>query len=610
MRIGAHVRPGDILVGKITPKGETELSPEEKLLTAIFGEKAKDVKDSSLKVPPGMEGVVIDVKIFSRIEDGVVEKDRGERIADVRRLEGEEKVRVNDVRDSELKELLMGQSVALALKSGTVEEALAPGTKLTSAVLDGLRLATLDLKTFRVEGKKVNDDIREIIDAANQVKAKIEEKAEDRIDRILQPDELPPGVIQLVKVYLAEKRKISVGDKMAGRHGNKGIVARIVPEEDMPFLPDGRPVDIVLNPLGVPSRMNVGQILETHLGWAARILGFYAKTPVFQGANEREIGMLLKLAGMNWVRDALRLNAPAPAPTDKEIKTLLRDIRPEVGAEARVELLADATLNDLGSRTMSQDARDVFHSIRDFIAAAAKELSDREIEALGHGVKFNEDATESEDFAAARKPEFKKAAKELEKRSAMTGAELLEEAGYPALAAMLVKKSDADVDKAAVELLLYTGLQPGGKIFLRDGRTGEKFSSPVTVGNVYMLKLSHLVDDKIHARSIGPYSLVTQQPLAGKAQFGGQRFGEMEVWALEAYGAAHTLQEILTVKSDDVNGRSRVYEAIVKGQNLPEPGTPESFNVLVKELQALGIHVTMDANADGYNSPFTNGSEE
>ena len=610
VRIGAHVRPGDILVGKITPKGETELSPEEKLLTAIFGEKAKDVKDSSLKVSPGVEGVVIDVKIFSRVEDQVVEKDRGERIGEVRRLEGEEKVHVNDVRDGELKELLDGQVVALALKSGTVEEAIPAGTKLSGDVLDGVRLATLDLKTFRVENKKVNDAIREIIDAANEVKARIEEKAEERIDRILQPDELPPGVIQLVKVYLAEKRKISVGDKMAGRHGNKGIVARIVPEEDMPFLPDGRPVDIVLNPLGVPSRMNVGQILETHLGWAARILGFYAKTPVFQGANEREIGMLLKLAGMNWVRDALRLNAPAPAPTDKEIKTLLRDIRPEVGAEARVELLADATLNDLGSRTMSQDARDVFHSIRDFIAAAAKELSDREIEALGHGVKFNEDATESEDFAAARKPEFKKAAKELEKRSAMTGAELLEEAGYPALAAMLVKKSDADVDKAAVELLRYTGLQPGGKIFLRDGRTGEKFSSPVTVGHVYMLKLSHLVDDKIHARSIGPYSLVTQQPLAGKAQFGGQRFGEMEVWALEAYGAAHTLQEILTVKSDDVNGRSRVYEAIVKGQNLPEPGTPESFNVLVKELQALGIHVTMDANADGYNSPFTNGSEE
>ncbi|HRN54621.1 MAG TPA: DNA-directed RNA polymerase subunit beta, partial [Gemmatimonadaceae bacterium] len=258
VRIGAHVRPGDILVGKITPKGETELSPEEKLLTAIFGEKAKDVKDSSLKVPPGVEGVVIDVKIFSRIEDQVVEKDRGERIGEVRRLEGEEKVRVNDVRDEEIKALLVGQKVALALQAGTVEEAIPAGTTLTAELLDGLRLATLDLKTFRVEAKKVNEEVRRIIDAADEVKAKIEERAEMRIDQILKPDELPPGVIQLVKVYLAEKRKISVGDKMAGRHGNKGIVARIVPEEDMPFLPDGRPVDIVLNPLGVPSRMNVG----------------------------------------------------------------------------------------------------------------------------------------------------------------------------------------------------------------------------------------------------------------------------------------------------------------------------------------------------------------
>ena len=610
VRIGAHVRPGDILVGKITPKGETELSPEEKLLTAIFGEKAKDVKDSSLKVSPGVEGVVIDVKIFSRVEDQVVEKDRGERIGEVRRLEGEEKVRVNDVRDGELKERLAGQIVVLALKSGTVEEAIPVGTRLTDDVLEGVRLATLDLKTFRVESKKVNDSIREIIDAANEVKARIEEKAEERIDRILQPDELPPGVLQLVKVYLAEKRKISVGDKMAGRHGNKGIVARIVPEEDMPFLPDGRPVDIVLNPLGVPSRMNVGQILETHLGWAARILGFYAKTPVFQGANEREIGMLLRLAGLNWIRGALRINAAPPAVTDKEIKTLLADMRPEQSHVDTVQLLADATLNDLGSRSMSQGSRDVYHSIRDFIAAAAKELADREIEAIGNAIKFNAGSTESEDFNVARKADFKKAAKDLEKRATMSGSAILEEMGFTHLASMLVKKSDADVDAAAVELLRLAGLQAGGKIRLRDGRTGERFASAVTVGEIYMLKLSHLVDDKIHARSIGPYSLVTQQPLAGKAQFGGQRFGEMEVWALEAYGAAHTLQEILTVKSDDVSGRSRVYEAIVKGQNLPDPGTPESFNVLVKELQALGIHVTMDANADGYNTPFSSGSEE
>jgi DNA-directed RNA polymerase subunit beta len=609
VRIGAHVRPGDILVGKITPKGETELSPEEKLLTAIFGEKAKDVKDSSLKVPPGVEGVVIDVKIFSRVEDQVVEKDRGERIGEVRRLEGEEKVRVNDVRDAELRELLEGQTVTLALKAGTVEEAIPAGTKLTTEVLDGLRLATIDLKTFRVENKKTNDAIREIIEAGNEVKARIEEKAEERIDRILQPDELPPGVIQLVKVYLAEKRKISVGDKMAGRHGNKGIVARIVPEEDMPFLPDGRPVDIVLNPLGVPSRMNVGQILETHLGWAARILGFYAKTPVFQGANEREIGLLLKLAGLGWVRGALRLSVSAPAPTDREVKAILADIRPKLGAD-KVELLANASFNDLASRAMSQEARDVFHGVRDFLAAAAKELAERETEAVRHAAKFHEGATEDEDFPPARKAEFRKAQKDLEKMAAMSGPEILESIGLTALAALLAHKTDGDVDAAATELLRHAGLQPGGKIALRDGRTGERFATPVTVGEIYMLKLSHLVDDKIHARSIGPYSLVTQQPLAGKAQFGGQRFGEMEVWALEAYGAAHTLQEILTVKSDDVNGRSRVYEAIVKGQNLPEPGTPESFNVLVKELQALGIHVTMDANADGYSSPFGNGSED
>jgi DNA-directed RNA polymerase subunit beta len=611
VRIGAHVRPGDILVGKITPKGETELSPEEKLLTAIFGEKAKDVKDSSLKVPPGMEGVVIDCKIFSRIEDQVVEKDRGERIGEVRRLEGEEKVRVNDVRDAELKELLDGQTVALALKSGTVEEAIPGGTRLDGEVLEGLRLATLDLKTFRVENKKVNESIREIIDAANNVKAKIEEKAEERIDRILQPDELPPGVIQLVKVYLAEKRKISVGDKMAGRHGNKGIVARIVPEEDMPFLPDGRPVDIVLNPLGVPSRMNVGQILETHLGWAAKILGFYAKTPVFSGATEKEIGLLLRLAALRWAHSALELRGKTLEISDKEIKSFLMELRPAIGEE-KVELLHDANVNDLNARGRSATAKDVFHRVRDYIADAAKELADREHSDLANAIKFHEAESENEELSAPRRSDVRKALKELEKRNGLSAAELLEAQGMPSLAAMIARKSEADVDDAGRELINRAGLVPGGKINLRDGRSGEHFATAVTVGNVYMLKLSHLVDDKIHARSIGPYSLVTQQPLAGKAQFGGQRFGEMEVWALEAYGAAHTLQEILTVKSDDVNGRSRVYEAIVKGQNLPEPGTPESFNVLVKELQALGIHVTMDANAEGgYGGlPFGSGSEE
>ncbi|MDQ4080527.1 MAG: DNA-directed RNA polymerase subunit beta, partial [Gemmatimonadota bacterium] len=607
VRIGAHVKPGDILVGKITPKGETELSPEEKLLTAIFGEKAKDVKDSSLKVPPGMEGVVIDVKIFSRIDDQVIEKDRGERIGEVRRLEAEEKIRVNEVRDSELGEMLEGQAVTLALKAGTVEEAIPAGTKLTAEVLREVKIASLDLKTFRVENKKVNDRLREIIDAANAEKARIEEKAEERIDKILQPDELPPGVIQLVKVYLAEKRKVSVGDKMAGRHGNKGIVARVVPEEDMPFLPDGRPVDIVLNPLGVPSRMNVGQILETHLGWAARILGFYAKTPVFQGASEREIGLLLKLAGIQWAADALRLSAARPAMADAEVRRLLDDMKPAMGEKEDFTKLEDSTLNDLGGRSVSQETRDLFHRVRDFVVAAAREIAERERQEIEYQVQFHATAGDDESLPKARRGEVRTALKQLEKLQERDAAETLKLEELPALARMLGPKSEADVDAAASELMRLAGLTPWGKVWLRDGRSGERFASPVTVGEIYMLKLSHLVDDKIHARSIGPYSLVTQQPLAGKAQFGGQRFGEMEVWALEAYGAAHTLQEILTVKSDDVNGRSRVYEAIVKGQNLPEPGIPESFNVLVKELQALGIKVTL-GSTDGDGGAFGDGN--
>jgi DNA-directed RNA polymerase subunit beta len=589
VRIGAAVRPGDILVGKITPKGETELSPEEKLLTAIFGEKAKDVKDSSLKVPPGMEGVVIDVKIFSRVEDQVVEKDRGERIGEVRRVEGEEKVRVNAVRDAELAEALAGATVSLALRAGTVEEAIPAGTRLDAAVLAGVRFATLDLKTFRVEEAAVNRKVREIIDAANQEKARIEERAEERIDRILQPDELPPGVIQLVKVYLAEKRKISVGDKMAGRHGNKGIVARIVPEEDLPFLPNGRPVDIVLNPLGVPSRMNVGQILETHLGWAARLLGFYAKTPVFEGANEREIGLLMRLAGVRWAREALALEDAAGDPTGPELRALLADVKPDRRLPDVVTLLGEASLDDLGAKGMSSGTKALHARLGAFLQRAARTLAARERGAAQAALEVHRGAPSGElpgDAGAA--------VAVLEAEAAADAPATLRRLGLPALAAVLEAKAPA-VDAAAVELMRLAGLTPGGKVHLRDGRTGEPFQAPVTVGEIYMLKLSHLVDDKIHARSIGPYSLVTQQPLAGKAQFGGQRFGEMEVWALEAYGAAHTLQEILTVKSDDVNGRSRVYEAIVKGQNLPEPGIPESFNVLVKELQALGIKVTLGA---------------
>jgi DNA-directed RNA polymerase subunit beta len=600
VRIGAHVKPGDILVGKITPKGETELSPEEKLLTAIFGEKAKDVKDSSLKVSPGMEGVVIDVKIFSRIEDQVVEKDRGERIGEVRQLEHEEKARVSTALFEELSDLLENQEVAVILKNGSIEEYLSAGTKLTKNALDGVNFADVDLKTLRVVSKARNERVRAAVDAANAERVKIEEKAEDQIDKILQPDELPPGVIQLVKVYVAEKRKIAVGDKMAGRHGNKGIIARIVPEEDMPFLPDGSPVDIVLNPLGVPSRMNVGQILETHLGWAAHILGFKAETPVFQGAREDEVGLALTLASVKSAARTLQLNASLPDLSPEVVRMAVADMA-KLPAENGRPTLTEVRLDRLSGRAVSQTSRDLFHSVRDFLSDAAKEIAERhrrdaELQRQHHEARL-EDA--SDELSGREKTAIKVGLKAAEKLQKLGTEETLERCGLPALARLLGPKSEADVKAAVEELLRLAHITPSGKCWLRDGRSGEWFKSEITVGSIYMMKLSHLVDDKIHARSIGPYSLVTQQPLAGKAQFGGQRFGEMEVWALEAYGAAHTLQEMLTVKSDDVNGRSRVYEAVVKGQNLPEPGIPESFNVLVKELQALGLKVTLGVTDDG-----------
>ncbi|HEX4994302.1 MAG TPA: DNA-directed RNA polymerase subunit beta, partial [Methylomirabilota bacterium] len=593
VRIGAHVKPGDILVGKITPKGETELSPEEKLLTAIFGEKAKDVKDSSLKVPPGMKGVVIDVKIFSRVEDQVVEKDRGERIGEVRRVETEEKARITSVMIEELRDLLANQEVALMLKAGTVEEYLPAGSKLGRAELDTLDFGEVDLKTLRVASKSANERLRAVIEAATRERARVEEKAEDQIDKILQPDELPPGVIQLVKVYCAEKRKVAVGDKMAGRHGNKGIVARIVPEEDMPFLPDGTPVDICLNPLGVPSRMNVGQILETHLGWCARILGFEAKTPVFRGADEAEIGLLLRLVGLEWAAQSLRLPG-APGLDAGAVPALITDLH-ATAPRGDATPMHEAHVDLLGAKGASAASKALHQRLRGFLATAAETLAAREADQQRLAATANTALAEASEGAGRKAAQ--KAAKELEKAAGRSPAEHLEAAGMPALARVLGAK-DAPLDPAAVELLRAAGLTPAGKARLRDGRTGREFASDVTVGSIYMLKLSHLVDDKIHARSIGPYSLVTQQPLAGKAQFGGQRFGEMEVWALEAYGAAHVLQEMLTVKSDDVNGRSRVYEAIVKGQNLPEPGIPESFNVLVKELQALGLKVTLGTTAE------------
>jgi len=435
IRIGAEVRQGDILVGKVTPKGETQLTPEEKLLRAIFGEKAGDVKDTSLTVPPGVEGIVVDVKIFSR--KGLDKDERSKSIEsdDVLRIQREhqDSLRiVEEEKNKKIRKLLLGKVVARDLMDGeTGEIILKRKGKSTPEILK--KLSDEEVRRIVLSDQEDQKEVDETERLAKEQIEILQTLYDDKVGRLRRGDELPPGVIKLVKVYIAMKRKISVGDKMAGRHGNKGVVSRILPEEDMPYLPDGTPVEIVLNPLGVPSRMNVGQILETHLGWAAKALGLWVSSPVFEGASEAEIKALLKKAKL-----------------------------PESGQST-----------------------------------------------------------------------------------------------------------------------------------LHDGRTGEPFQSLVTVGYMYMLKLHHLVDDKIHARSIGPYSLVTQQPLSGKAQFGGQRLGEMEVWALQAYGAASTLQEFLTVKSDDVPGRSRMYEAIVKGEPFLEPGLPESFNVLVKELQSLGLDVEL-----------------
>jgi DNA-directed RNA polymerase subunit beta len=568
VRIGAAVKTGDLLVGKITPKGETELSPEEKLLTAIFGEKAKDVKDSSLRVPPGVEGTVIDVKIFSRrIDDPLLEREHGERIGRLRDAEREEIARVVEARDAELREALEGQTVALFLRRGTIEPLLKEGKKLGKSVLEDLDFGEVDLSTLKVKNEDASRRARRVIDEAKRRVERIRERTEEGIDRVFQADELSPGVVQLVKVYLAEKRKISVGDKMAGRHGNKGIIARVVPEEDMPVLPDGTAVDIVLNPLGVPSRMNVGQILETHLGWAARQLGFRAQTPVFQGATENEIGALLKLGGALWAGRFLAPDVTAPEFDAADVQRFVAAVQAYQGD---FEPKRNGYPSGLG------------RSLDAYLSAKSDKETRHFLSSIGAYV-----------VEVARKSTGVETAAELKK------------AGWPGASELVGKKvPKSGLDEALVELMLKAGLTPGGKMRLRDGRSGESFDADVTVGEIYMMKLSHLVDDKIHARSIGPYSLVTQQPLAGKAQFGGQRFGEMEVWALEAYGAAHTLQEMLTVKSDDVTGRSRAYEAIVKGENLPRPGVPESFNVLVKELQALGLSV--DLGSDDDDSIFGN----
>ncbi|HNJ71686.1 MAG TPA: DNA-directed RNA polymerase subunit beta, partial [bacterium] len=435
IRVGAEVLAGDILVGKVTPKGETDPTPEEKLLKAIFGDKAGDVKDASLKAPPGMKGIVISTKLFSRKKKDTESKKEDKK--KLEELENELKKQVRRLKSNlrdELTKLLVGKvSAGVVYTDGS--EFLKKGKKFTEDSFKNLDPAEINLQESRwTDDEETNEMANFLFDNFERNAEEVETEYNSEKFKVQVGDELPPGIVQLAKVQVAKKRKISVGDKMAGRHGNKGVVSKIVPTEDMPFLSDGTPVDVILNPLGVPSRMNLGQIFETSLGWAGKILGKHYETNVFDGAKISDVKNELRLAG----------------------------------------------------------------------------------------------------------------------------------------------------------------LPDHGKVRLTDGRTGDRFDQETMVGYIYMMKLNHLVDDKIHSRSIGPYSLITQQPLGGKAQFGGQRFGEMEVWALEAYGAAYILQEILTYKSDDVGGRAKVYEAIVKGDNLPEPGVPESFNVLVRELQGLGLEVKIE----------------
>ncbi len=487
IRIGAEVKPGDILVGKITPKGETQLSPEEKLLRAIFGEKAGEVRDTSLRVPPGVEGTVINARVFSR--KGIQKDDRSKAIEDeeVAKLRKDQQDEIRIIREStqrKVESLVVGRTTTARLTDDTRKVLLNKGVEITRELLE--QIPPNYWGDIKVGDERIEDELSRVVEAMQEQVDLIKMFFGEKIERLKGGDELPPGVIKMVKVFVAIKRRLQVGDKMAGRHGNKGVLSRILPEEDMPYLADGTPVDIVLNPLGVPSRMNVGQILETHLGWAARELG-------------------------NQLRAELEENG-----------------RPDVEALRR-------KLKEL---------------------YAGKELAE-----------FIDSLTEEDVIKLARK-----AARGIHVASPVF---------------------DGATEEEIFKHIARASLPAGGQTRLYDGRTGEPFAHEVTVGVMYMMKLHHLVDDKIHARSTGPYSLVTQQPLGGKAQFGGQRLGEMEVWALEAYGAAYTLQEMLTVKSDDVAGRTRMYEAIVKGENVLEPGLPESFNVMVKELQSLALDVEL-----------------
>ncbi len=487
--IGAEVEPGDILAGKITPKGESPMTPEEKLLRAIFGEKASDVRDTSLRLPPGVAGTVVEVRVFNR--HGIDKDERAmaierEEIERLKKDSDDERSILNRATWSRLREMLEGQTATAVPKNGPKK-----GVVIDSDVLDSVDRH--EWWKFAVADDKVQSDLEAVKVQYDDAVKVIVDKFQDRREKLERGDELPPGVLKMVKVFVAVKRKLQPGDKMAGRHGNKGVISRILPAEDMPFLADGTPVDLVLNPLGVPSRMNVGQIFETHLGWAARNLG-------------------------------------------QQIHTALEDWR-EANPDAKGGEMPDAVKSRL------------LEVYGDHYAAEIEARDSDQIIELASNLKT----------------------------------------GVPMGTPVFDGAREADVSN----MLSLAGLDTSGQSDLYDGRTGDKFDRKVTVGIIYMLKLHHLVDDKIHARSIGPYSLVTQQPLGGKAQFGGQRFGEMEVWALQAYGAAYTLQEMLTVKSDDVVGRTKVYEAIVKGDDTFEAGIPESFNVLVKEMRSLGLNVEL-----------------
>ena len=499
VKVGTYVKPGDILVGKVTPKGEAQLTPEENLLQAIFGEKSRDVKDTSLRCPPGVEGVVVDVKVFVK-KTGEKRNYLAEHVERIEREELERELEkkkslIVEGRNRMVKALVLGRKLD---KEITVKKKVyKAGTVIDEKVFEELLNYIITKPENLFEDEELCKKINELRERTRFQVDMLSRIYEEKMESIGKRSELPAGVLALVKVYIAQKRKITVGDKMAGRHGNKGVISVVLPVEDMPFLEDGTPVDIVLNPLGVPSRMNVGQILETHLGWASKELGKRLRELIEEGAERQELIEFLK----------------------------------------KVYAVGDVK---------------------------------------GENQKYVE--------------EFLQA---LDEESFKEVINLYAERGIP----MATPAFEGASEEHIKELLRMAGLPEDGKTVLYDGRTGEPFDMRVTVGYMHMLKLIHMVDDKIHARSTGPYSLVTQQPLGGRAQFGGQRLGEMEVWALEAHGAAHTLQEMLTVKSDDIEGRTKVYESIVKGKYIYQPGVPESFRVLVRELKALGLNVRCENGA-------------